>query len=270
MAQHVTTLTEIREGMEQTDTPNWGDLLYAERGTGSDRAKAFTLGEIAGKALEQSFSDDGDIDFEAVQTSAGTAYKGDVKAKTIDETKLKDVLDMLQKSMRWLDSASNRMSLDVFGLKFFAQGTTDFSGNGLYRFDRDGNAAVNKLVFKTTIGSQVRNGRTASDYGSMTSCETKAGTGVTPTEYLTAVFSYNVGNDKFILNSTKHEEGTVVLVTNTGEDSGGVSDHPLVCYAAADTSYATPICEIPVYHSKMFRYCGLKPNTQYPVWLPVA
>lgn len=270
MAQHITTLTEIRAGMEQTDTPNWGDLLYAERGTGSDRGKSFTLGEIAAKALEQSFSDDGDVDFEAVQTSAGTAYKGDIKDKHVDETKLADVIDMIQKSLRWLDTSSNRLSIDFSGIKVFASNETSFSGDGLYRFDRSGNAAVNKLIFKTTIGSQVRNGRTSNDYFSMTDCETKAGSGVKPTEYFSAVYQASIGNDTFILDSTKHEIGTIVLVTNTGEDASGVSNMPLRCFAAADTGFASPICEIPVYHSKMLRYCGLKPNTQYPVWLPVA
>lgn len=266
MAQHVTTLNEIREGMEQTDTPSNTDLIYAERGTGSDRARAFQVDEIAAKATE-TLGDGGDIAFSSYQAAGGvTRTKGDIQDGKIVGRMFASIVNLIEKTLQWVNTGFGTTELVWNGLRFYKNG----SNAPDYHFDNEGVVKMNKLIFNTTIGAQVRNGRTASDYATMTDCETKAGSGIKPTEYLTAVYGSNLGNDKFVLNSTKHELGAVVLVTNTGEDVSGVSDHPLVCYAAADTSYATPICEIPVYHSKMFRYCGLKPNTQYPVWLPVA
>ena len=268
MAQHITTLEEIRAGMAQTDAPSHTDLVYAERGTGSDRARAFTVGEIAAKGMEQAFNNEGDIEFTQVTTPAGKAYKGDIQDGKIVGRMFASIVNLIQKTLQWVNTGFGTTELVWNGLRFYKNG----SNSPDYHFDNEGVVKMNKLIFNTTIGAQVRNGRTTpEDYGSMTNCETKAGSGVKPTEYLSAVYlSSGVGNDKFVLNSTKHELGAVVLVTNTGECGSAVSDHPLVCYAAADTSYATPICEIPVYHSKMFRYCGTTPSTNYPIWLPVA
>ena len=267
MAQHVTTLNEIRENMDVSDTPSNTDLIYAERGTGSDRARAFRVDEIAAKATE-TLGDGGDIAFSQYQAAGGvTRTKGDIQDGKIVGRMFASIVNLIQKTLQWVNEGFGITELVWNGLRFYKNGSSAPD----YHFDNEGVVKLNKIIFNTTIGAQVRNGRTsASDYGSMTDCETKAGSGVKPTEYLSAVYVDNVGNDKFILNSTKHELGAVVLVTNTGESGSAVSDHPLVCYAAADTSYATPICEIPVYHSKMFRYVGLTQGTEYPVWLPIA
>lgn len=271
MAQHVTTLNEIREGMEQTDTPSNTDLIYAERGTGSDRARAFQVDEIAAKATE-TLGDGGDIAFSPYQAAGGvTRTKGDIQDGKILGRMFASLLQMLGKTLRWLNTGFGTTQLEWMGLKFFKGSADPDSATPDYKFDNEGNVRLNKLIFNTTIGAQTRDGRTDSDYATMTSCETKAGTGVTPTEYLTAVnVTSGVGNDKFVLDSTKHSFGSVVLVTNTGECSTGQSNHDLVVYAASDTSYAYPLCEIPVYHSKMFRYCGTAQGTNYPIWLPVA
>lgn len=271
MAQHVTTLNEIRERMEQTDTPSNTDLIYAERGTGSDRARAFQVDEIASKAMDN-LGNGGDIAFSPYQAGGGlTRTKGDIQDGKILGRMFASLLQMLGKTLRWLNTGFGTTQLEWMGLKFFKGSADPDSATPDYKFDNDGVVKMNKLVFNTTIGAQVNNGRTNEDYATMTSCEAKAGASVKPTEYLTAVYVTNGGgNDKFTLDSTKHELGAVVLVTNTGASAGGTSMNPLRVFAAADTGFANALCEIPIYHSKMFRYCGLKPNTQYPVWLPVA
>lgn len=271
MAQHVTTLNEVRENMEASDTPSNTDLIYVERGSGSDRARAFQVDEIAAKATE-TLGDGGDIAFSSYQAAGGvTRTKGDIQDGKIVGRMFASLLQMLGKTLRWLNTGFGTTQLEWMGLKFFNGSADPDSATPDYKFDNEGNVRLSKLIFNTTIGAQTRDGRTASDYATMTSCETKAGTGVTPTEYLTAVYvTSGVGNDKFVLDSTKHSFGSVVLVTNTGECSTGHSNHDLVVYAASDTSYAYPLCEIPVYHSKMFRYCGTAQGTNYPIWLPVA
>lgn len=273
MAQHVTTLNEIRENrdlIDPTDTPSNTDLIYAERGTGSDRARAFRIDEIAEKAMDN-LGNGGDIAFSPYTAAGGvTRTKGDIQDGKIVGSKFASLLQMLGKTLRWLNTGFGTTQLEWMGLKFFKGSADPDSATPDYKFDNEGNVRLGKLIFNTTIGAQTRNGRTSSDYATMTSCETKAGTGVTPTEYLTAVYASNVGNDKFVLDSTKHSFGSVVIVTNTGECSTGPSNHDLVVYAASDTSYAYPLCEIPVYHSKMFRYCGTTQGTNYPIWLPIA
>lgn len=46
MAENVTTLNEIRNRMAAGELPSLTDLIYAVRGTGSNREKAFTLEEV--------------------------------------------------------------------------------------------------------------------------------------------------------------------------------------------------------------------------------
>ena len=273
MAQHITTLNEIREGMEQTDAPLSSDLVYAERGTGTDRARAFTVGEIVLHGVEDQLGDGGDIDFDTYDAGHGvTKIKGSIQDGKILGRMFATLVDLISKVLCWYNVGFGTTDIGYDGLRFWGSdyNPANPSGTPDYKFDNEGNVRLGKLIFNTTIGAQTRNGRTSSDYATMTSCETKAGTGVTPTEYLTAVYASNVGNDKFVLDSTKHSFGSVVIVTNTGECSTGPSNHDLVVYAASDTSYAYPLCEIPVYHSKMFRYCGTTQGTNYPIWLPIA
>ena len=270
MAEHITTLAEIREKMAVNDEPETTDLIYAQRGSGSDRDKAFQIDEISAKAMDN-LGDDGDIEFSQYTAAGGvTRTKGTIQAGKIVGSMFASLLQMLGKTLRWLNTGFGTTQLEWMGLKFFKGSADPDSATPDYKFDNEGNVRLGKLIFNTTIGAQTRNGRTSSDYATMTSCETKAGTGVTPTEYLTAVYASTVGNDKFVLDSTKHSFGSVVIVTNTGECSTGPSNHDLVVYAASDTSYAYPLCEIPVYHSKMFRYCGTTQGTNYPIWLPIA
>lgn len=264
MAQHVTTLNEIREGMEQTDAPLSSDLVYAERGTGSDRAKAFTVGEIAATATE-TLGDGGDIDFETYDAGHGvTKIKGSIQDGKILGRMFASIVNLIEKTLQWVNTGFGITELVWNGLRFYKEG----SNAPDYLFDNDGMVKLSKLNFNTTIGAQVRNGRTAGDYSTMSDCETKAGSGVKPTEYLSAVYQATLGNDKFTLNSTKHEVGSVVLVTNTGEDSSGVSDGVLKCYLAADTSFTSPVAEIAQFHSKMFRYLG-KDASDNPMWFPI-
>lgn len=273
MAQHVTTLNEIREGMDPTDTPSNTDLIYAERGTGSDRARAFQVDEIAAKATE-TLGDGGDIAFSSYQAAGGvTRTKGDIQDGKILGRMFAALVDLISKVLCWYNVGFGTTDIGYDGLRFWGNdyNPANPSGTPNYKFDNEGVVKMNKLVFNTTFGAQVRNGRTNDDYATMTSCEAKAGASVKPTEYLTAVYvTSGVGNDKFTLDSTKHELGAVVLVTNTGESAGGTSMNPLRVFAAADTGFANALCEIPIYHSKMFRYCGTTQGTNYPVWLPVA
>lgn len=286
MAENITTLNEIREWMEQTDAPGWNDLLYAERGTGSDRARAFTVGEIAAAGMEQSFSDDGDIEFTPVQTSAGTAYKGDIKTGAVDETSLADVLDMLQKALRWMDSASNRMSLDAYGLKFFDKTETQFSSDGLFRFDRDGTVKLGKLVMQFRHFTQ----STPTSYHKMTDCEDALTSG-TPKSWLTEYLSNATqGNYLFVLNSgmqkvggsyvpqdsdvyATHEAGSVIMVSNLST----VGD--LMCLNSRWTGSGTAsdylVAEIPPESFKLFiRRVNWEDTSgdhpvYYPVWKPL-
>lgn len=265
MAQHVTTLNEIREGMEQTDAPLSSDFVYAERGTGSDRAKAFTVGEIVQHGVEEQLGDGGDIAFSPYQAAGGvTRTKGDIQDGKIVGRMFASVVNLIEKTLQWVNTGFGITELVWNGLRFYKDG----SNAPDYLFDNDGIVKLSKLNFNTTIGAQVRNGRTAGDYSTMSDCETKAGSGVKPTEYLSAVYQATLGNDKFTLNSTKHEVGSVVLVTNTGEDSSGVSDGVLKCYLAADTSFTSPVAEIAQFHSKMFRYLG-KDASDNPMWFPI-
>ena len=96
----------------------------------------------------------------------------------------------------------------------------------------------------------------------MTLCE--SGEGVEkPTEYFAAV---NPGADRdyFVLDSTLHEIGAVVLIRNVG-----TSSNSLLLYRAGDSSKSYPLCEVPARSTRCIVYRGLESSAgsgSVPVW----
>lgn len=153
MAQHVTTLNELREGMDPTDTPSNTDLIYAERGTGSDRARAFRVDEIAVKAAE-TLGDGGDIAFSSYQAAGGvTRTKGDIQDGKIVGRMFASVVNLIEKTLQWVNEGFGITELVWNGLRFYKNG----SNAPDYLFDNDGMVKLSKLNFNTTIGSMICN-----------------------------------------------------------------------------------------------------------------
>ena len=251
MAEHITSLNEIRENQSGTDAPQWNDLLYAERGTGSDRARAFTVGEIAAAGMEQSFSDDGDIDFEQVQTSAGTAWKGILK-QNVDGTKIKNSAIELGAftAFEWLSNILNQVVVDATGLRIFQPGQDPSVATPVYQLSREGVLEVARFIMVPRPWEQEGDKADATNYRTMTNCESHCSGNKLPTEYLTAVSIPPSGVDaSFVLDSTRHEIGEIVLVTNTGVAKDGASTTNVKVYAPWDTSKQTILKEIPPYRS---------------------
>ena len=273
MAQHVTTLNEIREGMEQTDAPGWSDLLYAERGTGSDRARAFTVGEIAAAGMQQSLSDDGDIEFDSVQTSAGTAYKGSIQDGKILGRMFATLVDLISKLLCWYNVGFGTTDIGYDGLRFWGSDYNPASPSGtpIYKFGNDGVVQLSKIVSKARSLNQEGDKATQDEYRSMSNCELHAGNGTvaaTPELYLTAVEVGTSGYDSFMLDSTRHGVGSIVMVMNTGVSTSGENSYPVKCYLASDTSHTTVIKEIPKYGIALF--IRMADVNNLPVWRAIV
>ena len=115
MAQHLTTLAEVREGMDPTDTPSNTDLIYAERGTGSDRARAFQVDEIATKGMEM-LGNDGDIEFSPYTGPGGMSkVKGQIQDGKILGKMLAAVIDMIVngvgRTLQWVNEGFGKTEL---------------------------------------------------------------------------------------------------------------------------------------------------------------
>ncbi len=128
--------------------------------------------------------------------------------------------------------------------------------------------STDQLILNFTPLEQSDRGASQGQYRTMTNCESHCTTGY-PTEYYTGVcpgtYGYQ-GNDDFTLDSTNHEVGKVVLVTNTGMYGGGtISNHDIIVYQASDTSQSHHIATIAPGNSKQFIYRG-KDSNNYPVW----
>ncbi len=271
MAQHVTTLNEIREGMEQTDAPLSSDLVYCERGTGSDRGRAFTVGEIAQHGVEEQLGDGGDIAFSPYQAGGGlTRTKGDIQDGKILGKMLAAVIDMIVngvgRTLQWVNEGFGKTELVYNGLRFYKDG----SNAPDYLFDNDGVVQLSKIVSKARSLNQEGNKATQTEYRSMTNCELHAGNGTTtsatPELYLTAVMP--MGSDKFVLDSTRHDVGSIVMVMNTGVSQAGDNDYPVKCYDASDSTYATVLKEIPKYGIALF--IRMENVNNLPVWRAIV
>ena len=128
--------------------------------------------------------------------------------------------------------------------------------------------STDQLILNFTPLEQSDGDASQGQYRSMTNCESHCTSGI-PSEYYTAVcpgtYGYE-GNDDFTLNSTSHEVGEVVLVTNTGKYGGGTPvNHPIIVYQASDTTRSHHIASIEPGNSKQFIYRG-KDSNNYPVW----
>ena len=270
MAQHVTTLNEIREGMEQTDAPLSSDLVYAERGTGSDRGRAFSVGEIVQHGVEEQLGDGGDIAFSPYQAGGGlTRMKGDIQDGKILGKMLAAVIDMIVngvgRTLQWVNEGFGKTELVYNGLRFYKFG----SNAPDYLFDNDGVVQLSKIVSKARSLNQEGNKATQTEYRSMTNCELHAGNGTTsatPELYLTAVMP--MGSDKFVLDSTRHDVGSIVMVMNTGVSQAGDNDYPVKCYDASDSTYATVLKEIPKYGIALF--IRMENVNNLPVWRAIV
>lgn len=276
MAQHVTTLNEIRENrdlIDPTDTPSNTDLIYAERGTGSDRARAFQIREIGLPALEGTLNVDpttghsfGDITFHSTQTVSGTKLSADINDDAVDEDAIKNSLNLAQHVLNFLGALGSNMRIRYEGLEIFL---SDQAQTAAYYLKRTGEARFKSLALAFDKLQQADDGASQQEYRSMTNCETHASG--TPTEYVTSCVTGGggLGYDKFVLDSKNHEIGAVVIVTNTGSyTGGGTSGASILAYKQSDVSYTTPVAEIPVGHSKLFFYRGLDTNDN-AVWAPL-
>jgi len=273
MAQHVTTLNEIREGMDPTDTPSNTDLIYAERGTGSDRARAFQIREIGLPALTGTLNVDpttghsfGDITFHSTQTVGGTKLSADINDDAVDEDAIKNSLNLAQHVLNFLGALGSNMRIRYEGIEIFL---SDQAQTAAYYLKRTGEARFKSLALAFDKLQQADDEASQQEYRSMTNCETHAGG--TPTEYVTSCVTGGGGGgyDKFVLDSKNHEIGAVVIVTNTGRYIGGdTSSESILAYRQSDVSYSTPVAEIPVGHSKQFFYRGLDTNDN-AVWAPL-
>lgn len=259
MAQHVTTLAEVREGMDPTDTPSNTDLIYAERGTGSDRARAFQVDEIAAKATE-TLGNGGDIAFSQYQAGGGlTRTKGDIQDGKILGKMLAVVIDMIVngvgRTLQWVNEGFGKTELVWNGLRFYAPDAQSPD----YRFDNDGNVRLGKLIFHFHSYQQAGSTR----YAKMTDCEQACDSGVRDkvTEYLTISAT---NRPDFMLDSTRHEEGSVVMVTNMDPS---VSIYCIPAWYTSDMgSYeANAIATIKPNDSKCFIFRRLNANNK-PVW----
>ena len=128
--------------------------------------------------------------------------------------------------------------------------------------------STDQLILNFTPLEQSDGDASQGQYRSMTNGESHCTSGI-PSEYYTAVcpgtYGYE-GNDDFTLNSTSHEVGEVVLVTNTGKYGGGTPvNHPIIVYQASDTTRSHHIASIEPGNSKQFIYRG-KDSNNYPVW----
>lgn len=259
MAEHITTLSEIRENMAVNDTPESTDLIYAQRGSGSDRDKAFTVDEIGLESSLSAWTDsDGDLTLNTVQTSGGPKIYAVIKNLAVSAAKMANLLDFANKTIRWMTNVGAIMQIAVDGIKFYQEGTVDFDTQPEYRFDRSGNVKLGKLILHYHSWNQEGDKATVNEYRTMTNCESHAGSKL-PTDYLSCPTQ---GSSKFTLDSTRHEEGSVVMVTNTGTYDGGSTTNPLLVHNALDSS--NPVAEIAAGASKLFIYRGLSSGT--PIW----
>lgn len=276
MAQHVTTLNEIREQMLAADpntAPDGNDIVYAEHGTGSDRPRAFQISEIGLPALTGTLNVDpttghsfGDITFHSTQTAGGTKLSADINDDAVDEDAIKNNLNLAQHVLNFLGALGSNMRIRYEGLEIFL---SDQAQTAAYYIKRTGEARFKSLALAFDKLQQADDGASQQEYRSMTNCESHAGG--TPTEYVTSCVTGGGGGgyDKFVLDSKNHEIGAVVIVTNTGSyTGGGTSSESILAYKQSDTSYTTPVAEIPVGHSKMFFYRGLDANSN-AVWAPL-
>ena len=262
MAEHITTLNEIREQMleaDPTDAPLSSDLVYAQRSSGSDRDKAFTVDEIGLVSAQSAWTDsDGDLTLNTIQTSGGPKIYAVIKNLAVTAAKIANLLDFANKTIRWMTNVGAIMQIAFDGIKFFQEGTVDFDTQPEYRFDRGGNAKVGKLILHYHSWNQEGDKASVHEYRSMTNCESHAGSKL-PTEYLSCPTQ---GSSKFTLDSILHEEGSVIMVTNTGNYIGGSTTNPLLVHCALDPT--NPVAEIAAGASKLFIYRGLSSGT--PVW----
>lgn len=263
MAQHVTTLNEIREGMDPTDTPSNTDLIYAERGSGSDRARSFQVDEIAAKATE-SLGNDGDIAFSQYQAAGGvTRTKGEIQDGKILGRMFASIVNLITKVLCWYNQGFGTTEIGYDGLKFWNSeyNPSDPSGVPDYRFDKEGNAKVGQLVLALRSFQQAADTR----YAKMTDCE--ATTAIASrkfiTEYLTKV---DTNRPDFWLDSKVHEAGSVVMVTNTGE--GDIYCIPAWYDNTMGTYEQNALATITPYNSKCFVFRRMQTinNVEYPVW----
>lgn len=269
MAEHITTLNELREKMlaaDPTDAPLQSDIVYAQRSTGSDRDKAFLVYEVGIVGAQSAWTDrEGDLTLSTVQTSGGTKIYAVIKNLAVSAAKIANLLDFANKTIRWMTNVGAIMQIAFDGIKFFQKGTIDFDSEPEYRFDRRGNLRLGKLIMHYHSWNQPADAATGTEYRTMTNCEehaTSGGTGIANamvTEYLSCPVQ---GSSKFTLNSTSHEEGSVVMVTNTGYYDGGSTTNPLLVHSALDAN--NPVAEIAAGASKLFIYRGLSNGT--PVW----
>lgn len=127
---------------------------------------------------------------------------------------------------------------------------------------------ADRLILNFTPLEQSDGDANQGQYRSMTNCESHCTSGI-PTEYYTGVCpgtSGYSGNSDFTLDSTSHEVGEIVLVTNTGKYGGGrPSNYPIAVYQASDTGLSHAITTIEHGNSKQFIYRG-KDSNNYPVW----
>lgn len=273
MAQHVTTLNEIREGMEQTDAPLSSDLVYAERGTGSDRGRAFTVGEIVQHGVEEQLGDGGDIEFDTYDAGPGvTKIKGSIQDGKILGRMFALLVDLIGKVLCWYNAGFGTTDIGYDGLRFWGSDYNPASPTGtpVYKFGKDGVVQLSKIVSKPRSLNQEGNKATQTEYRSMTNCELHAGNGTTtsatPELYLTAVMP--MGSDKFVLDSTRHGVGSIVMVENTGVSQAGENDYPVKCYDASDSTYATVLKEIPKYGIALF--IRKEDVNNLPVWRAIV
>lgn len=273
MAQHVTTLNEIREGMEQTDAPLSSDLVYAERGTGSDRARAFTVSEIAATATE-TLGDGGDIAFSSYQAAGGvTRTKGDIQNGKIVGRMFATLVDLISKLLCWYNVGFGTTDIGYDGLRFWGSdyNPANPSGTPIYKFGNDGVVQLSKIVSKGRSLNQEGDKATQVEYRSMSNCELHAGTGTvaaTPELYLTAVVGASFGYDSFMLDSTRHGVGSIVMVMNTGVSTSGENDSNVKCYLAGDNSHTNVIKEIPKYGIALF--IRMPDVNNLPVWRAIV
>ena len=274
MAQHVTTLNEIREGMEQTDAPLSSDLVYAERGTGSDRARAFTVGEIVLHGVEEQLGDGGDIDFDTYDAGHGvTKIKGDIQDGKILGRMFATLVNLISKLLCWYNVGFGTTDIGYDGLRFWGSDydPANPSGNPIYKFGNDGVVQLSKIVSKARSLNQEGDAATQVEYRSMSNCELHAGNGTvaaTPELYLTAVEVGTSGYDSFMLDSTRHGVGSIVMVMNTGVSTSGENSYPVKCYLAADTSHTNAIKEIPKYGIALF--IRMADVNNLPVWRAIV
>lgn len=269
--QSITTYV-ARRAMQEAEHPEYkpdlGDILYATHGTGSDRDRFYTLQEIAEKIaggsgiteleIRKALVGGGNkivhIDGESVEISQYGGSNPDNSTLHADMHGI-TIVKSTSEPARTYTVEIDKEGVSVTDSNPGGTFTAELKG-GVVRLKR-GNDGVEVSYDKVstpnlflTFDAKGRSSTGLDEIFGMSAFE-NTGTGL-PTLYFCAQKrSSQQARDYFVLDSSAHTEGAVVMIKNVDDE------YPITLFRESDTNFDYPLCDIAPHSTKCVVYQGV-------------